>query len=120
MIFKKYKTLRNSIIISALSVAVAHFYFDGHKLPANQLTEAKKIDFKNKIKIEEVESGEPASLSHPEKAVIVLEKSNGDLNAPPVYRVILPKGKRLYNEEKMEEYAQDANIETLSLEDANI
>ncbi len=120
MILKKYKILRNTIIISAISVAVSHFYFSEKKGPANQLPTSQKNINENGIEYKVSQSNQPEGLSHSEKAVIVLEKNSEDVNATPVYKVLLPKGKRLYDEEKMNEYAQDANIETIDLEDTNI
>ena len=46
------------------------------------------------------------------KAFIIPNKEGFSPGDPSTFKIVLPKGKRLYDEEKMMEVATDANIDT--------
>ena len=109
---KKYKLLIFSFCISAISVYLADSYFKlPHYARKNFNQERENIDSTKSEK-----APNPETL--PEKAMAVVIANNSDqVDQKPIYKIILPKGKRLYNEEAMKDVAEDANIETLNRED---
>lgn len=114
MLLENHKFLRNSLLLSLASVGFAHFYFDHHP-GQNQVASQSSIELKEQSPTEKSLTRAPASVMEASggKAVMVLEKDAKNPEAPGVYHIMLPRGKRLYNEEKMQEIASDANLETV-------
>jgi len=114
MLLDNHKFLRNSLLLSLASVGLTHFYFDRHP-GKNPVVSLSSIDLKEQTQSDKSLTRAPSSVMEASggKAVMVLEKDPKNPNAPGVYRIKLPKGKRLYNEEKMQEIASDANLETV-------
>ena len=114
MILDKHKFLRNSLLLSLASVGFAHFYFDHHP-GQNPVVSQSSIELREQTQSDKSLTRAPSSVMEASggKAVMVLEKDAKNPEAPGVYRIKLPRGKRLYNEEKMQEIASDANLETV-------
>ena len=117
MFLEKYKFLRNSLFLSLASVGLAYFYFDQHPGQKKLIVSQSSNELREQTPTEKSLIRAPASVMEVSggKAVMVLEKDPKNPDAPGVYRLKLPKGKRLYNEEKMMEIASDANLETVDL-----
>lgn len=117
MILDKHKFLRNSLLLSLASVGLTYFYFD-HHLGKNPIVSQSSIELREQTQSEKSLTRAPTSVIEASggKAVMVLEKDPKNPNSPGVYRIKLPKGKRLYNEEKMIQVSEDANIEEVSIE----
>ncbi len=120
MFLEKYKFLSYSIIFSIVSVVGTHFYFDKNQEPTKPIG----LQIVQESPLSETETGTasrfPSSIHLEEnfqKASLVAMRDEKNPSAPTVYKIKIPRGKRLYNEAKMQEVAQDANIETISLDE---
>lgn len=117
---KKNNLIQKSAIISLFFVSATLVWTQYSK---NNLT---KNSLQHQIEAEIPELSPEKKLSkavHDDDPIahaeIIAVKNSADITAPPdqVIKIIIPNGKRLYNEEAMNEVATDATIELLNHED---
>lgn len=109
-----------SLACFSVFLILAIFYFSGDKIKhlvgKNSITQRSPVRVSIQIPSSE-ELKKKGKAGSENSAQIKIEKDQ--LTQQEVIKVIIPKGKRLYDEEKMKEVSYDANIEYLNRENEN-